>query len=88
MRSTNLLRSLAVAGLALSLFTSAAAADKTVMNIGWSTPADSSYSIPAKKFKELVEKHYNLNQGAESGPSVGCDGDSCTLEVQPASLPQ
>ena len=37
----------------------ALAADKIVMNLGWSTPADSSYSIPAKKFKELAEKYTN-----------------------------
>ncbi len=27
------------------------------MNVGWSTPADSSYSVPARKLKELAEKH-------------------------------
>lgn len=36
---------------------SALAADRIVMNLGWSTPADSSYSVPAKKFKELAEKY-------------------------------
>jgi tripartite ATP-independent transporter DctP family solute receptor len=41
-----------VAGLS-----SAHAADKIVMNLGWSTPADASYSVPAIKFKELAEKY-------------------------------
>ncbi len=43
----------------LAVSASAAAADKIVMNVGWSTPADSAYSVLAKKFKELAEKYTN-----------------------------
>ncbi|MGE0315184.1 MAG: TRAP transporter substrate-binding protein [Lautropia sp.] len=52
-----------VANALLALLTtiagSAFAAGPIVMNVGWSTPADASYSIPAKKFKELAEKYTN-----------------------------
>lgn len=51
-RATGLASALLWAGTAL-------AADKIVMNLGWSTPADSAYSVPAKKFKELAEKYTN-----------------------------
>ena len=57
MQSTHWLRGFAAVGLTAILLAGANAADKIVMNVGWSTPADSSYSIPAKKFKELVEKY-------------------------------
>jgi hypothetical protein len=30
-------------------------------------------------YKTLVEKYYGADMGAELGPTVGCDGDSCTL---------
>ena len=50
---------LAAWALTLAVSTGAAAADKIVMNVGWSTPADSSYSVAAKKFKELAEKYTN-----------------------------
>ena len=30
-------------------------------------------------FKSLVEYYYNLDAGAEMGPTAGCDGDSCTV---------
>ncbi len=51
------LRRLAALPILLGLAASALGADKIVMNVGWSTPADSAYSIPAAKFKELVEKY-------------------------------
>jgi len=50
---------LAACAITLVVSTGAAAADKIVMNVGWSTPVDSSYSVPAKKFKELAEKYTN-----------------------------
>lgn len=50
---------MAALAVAWGLGASALAADKIVMNIGWSTPADSAYSVPAKKFKELAEKYTN-----------------------------
>lgn len=34
-------------------------------------------------FKSLVEYYYNLDAGAEMGPTAGCDGDSCTLPTVP-----
>jgi hypothetical protein len=34
-------------------------------------------------FKSLVEYYYNLDAGAEMGPTAGCDGDSCTLPTMP-----
>lgn len=45
------------AALASLSFGLAQGADKVVMNVGWSTPADSSYSVIAKKFAELVDKY-------------------------------
>lgn len=56
-RPTLSLRRLALLASALLWCGATLAADKVVMNLGWSTPADSSYSIPAKKFKELVEAY-------------------------------
>lgn len=50
---------LATWALALGMSAGAAAADKIVMNVGWSTPADSNYSVLAGKFKELAEKYTN-----------------------------
>ncbi|MEZ5649718.1 MAG: TRAP transporter substrate-binding protein [Burkholderiaceae bacterium] len=47
----------AAAAVALLWGGTAMAADKIVMNLGWSTPADSAYSVIAKKFKELAEKY-------------------------------
>ena len=47
---------LAVA-LASGFATTAGAADKVVMNIGWATPLDSDYGVLAKKFKELAEDY-------------------------------
>lgn len=44
--------------------------------------------IESDNFKELVEKYYNQNMGAESGPIVGCDGDSCTIPEVPTSISQ
>jgi TRAP-type C4-dicarboxylate transport system substrate-binding protein len=41
----------------LAIFAAPAKAGKVVMNFGWATSADSSYSIQAKKFKELAEKY-------------------------------
>ena len=46
-----------VLGASILLPVTANAADKVVMNVGWSTPAESSYSVPAKKFKALVEQY-------------------------------
>ena len=59
MKSTGLMRGLISVAMALGLCAHGIAADKIVMNVGWSTPADSAYSIPATKFKELVEKYTN-----------------------------
>ena len=50
-------RRIAAFGIALGLSAGALAADRIVMNVGWSTPADAAYSIPARKFKELAEKY-------------------------------
>lgn len=60
MNLKTLFRGIAAFGIALGLAIPALAADKKViMNVGWSTPADSLYSVPAKKFKELAEKYTN-----------------------------
>ncbi|MEO7244134.1 MAG: TRAP transporter substrate-binding protein [Rubrivivax sp.] len=50
-------RILAVSALLLGSAALAHAADKIVMNVGWSTPADASYSVLAKKFAELADKY-------------------------------
>jgi len=51
---------LAVLAAALLLLPAAGqAADKIVMNLGWSTPAESDYGVIAKKFQELAEKYTN-----------------------------
>lgn len=47
----------AAATAALAWGAPALAADKVTMNLGWSTPAESNYSVIAKKFKELAEKY-------------------------------
>ncbi len=54
-----LFRPIAAAAFALGMASTALAADKVVMNVGWSTPAESSYSVLAKKFKELAEQYSN-----------------------------
>ena len=55
-----LYRRLAVLSFLLcSVSFGAQAADKIVMNVGWSTPQDSAYSVMAKKFAELAEKYTN-----------------------------
>lgn len=48
-----------ITGLLAVTAIGAPAADKVVMNVGWSTPADSNYSVIAKKFAELAEKYTN-----------------------------
>ena len=50
---------LAMIGALVAFAACAQAADKVVMNLGWSTPADSSYSVIAKKFAELAGKYSN-----------------------------
>ncbi|MCW2305898.1 TRAP transporter substrate-binding protein [Rhodobium gokarnense] len=52
----SMIRTAAAAVLLVSTGMAAQAADVT-MNVGWSTPAESSYSILANKFEELVEKY-------------------------------
>lgn len=59
MKKTSRLARLASWAIAVGMSAGAMAADKIVINVGWSTPADSSYSVPAKKFKELAEKYTN-----------------------------
>ncbi len=57
MTSTKVNRRTATLGVAMALSTRTWAADKTVINVGWSTPADSDYSVMGNKFKELAEKY-------------------------------
>ena len=58
MKQISFLR-MATLAVALAASAGAMAADKIVMNVGWSTPADSEYSVLAIKFKELAEKYTN-----------------------------
>ncbi len=60
----HIVRAAALTAVAVALASHVAlAADKLVMNVGWSTPVDSSYSVPAKKFKELAEEYTAEGQG-------------------------
>ena len=62
MRSLSALKRITATALSIGVsagFATAALAADVVMNVGWSTPAESSYSVFAKKFKELAEKYTN-----------------------------
>ena len=44
---------------------------------------DAEQRRKSNNFKELAEYYYNVDTSAESGPTIGCDGDSCTIPSMP-----